>query len=59
MLEADHISDLIVGQVMSGRSGLLIAPRSVDFFRTLRGKPVWYQMLIRGQVGDLLAKNGK
>ncbi|CAG8974519.1 hypothetical protein HYALB_00009054, partial [Hymenoscyphus albidus] len=53
------ISILVIRQVMSGRSGLILVPASLDFLRRLRGMPIWYQMFIRGQAGNLLAKNGK
>jgi len=58
-LEVDTVAEAIVKQVLTGKSGQIIAPRfagTVSSF--LRGMPGWYQNRVRNQ-GQALMKNWK
>ncbi|KAK0117713.1 hypothetical protein ONS95_012042 [Cadophora gregata] len=54
VLEAEDVSSAIVAQVVSGRSGQLVLPRSMNAATTIRGWPSWLQILVRNILADRL-----
>jgi all-trans-retinol dehydrogenase (NAD+) len=45
-----NVSDLVVKQVLSGKSGRLIVPKSEEGKTSLRHLPLWLQDILYGQV---------
>ncbi|KAG4432036.1 hypothetical protein IFR05_012475 [Cadophora sp. M221] len=54
VLEAEDVSSTVVAQVLSGRGGQLVLPRSMNVATTIRGWPSWLQILLRNILADRL-----
>ncbi|KAH7323728.1 hypothetical protein BKA65DRAFT_407336 [Rhexocercosporidium sp. MPI-PUGE-AT-0058] len=54
VLEAEDVSSTIVAQVISGRGGQLVLPKSFNVATTIRAWPSWLQTLLRNVLADRL-----
>jgi all-trans-retinol dehydrogenase (NAD+) len=54
VLEPEYVAAEIVKQVLSGRSGQLILPKSLNMLSTLRGWPSWMQESLRDKIAHVL-----
>lgn len=50
LLEPEVVSDAVVKQVLSGKSGSIILPKNIAAVSTLRALPSWLQTLVRNQI---------
>ncbi|RDW66382.1 putative estradiol 17-beta-dehydrogenase 11 [Coleophoma cylindrospora] len=55
VLEPEVVSNAIVDQVLSGNSGHIILPKSMNILSCIRGWPSWIQESIRNTTGQMLA----
>lgn len=53
-----NVSDLVVEQVVKGRSGRLVVPKSEEGKMGLREWPMWVQDVLYGFVSQKKKKNG-
>ena len=54
VLEPEEVVSAIVNQVVSGKSGQLILPKSLAFMSTLRSWPWWMQNSVRNKIAHVL-----
>jgi all-trans-retinol dehydrogenase (NAD+) len=47
---ASNVSNLVVEQVLAGRSGQIFVPKNQERYRNIRGWPLWAQDLLYGYV---------
>lgn len=52
VLEAEDVSSAVVAQILSGRGGQLVLPRTMNGVTTIRGWPSWLQILLRNILAD-------
>jgi len=52
VLEAEDVSSVIVAQVVNGRGGQLVLPRTMNVATTIRAWPAWLQILFRNILAD-------
>lgn len=54
VLEPENVANAIVAQILNGKSGQVILPRSLSLVSGARGFPTWLQYMLRSSKADLL-----